>query len=137
MFKDFLLSENGTDYIVRFIKENETFFWWRLEDPLLIVDHKVWLGNYCIITRHWWYSRPVNQTLAIRSVSEGEQRLVEWWSPKFEEENETTTPEQPPEEEIKPLEKGFPWWLIIPILAIVIAVVAYMIASKRVPVLAS
>ena len=132
LFKQSLLSGNGTRYLVWFIDENETFFWWRVYLEPLLIDHKVWLGNYSIIVKHWWYSRPVNQTFAIRSVSEGEQKLVEWWSPKFlEEENETTTPEQPPEEEIKPPEKEFPWWWIIPILAIVIAVVVYMIASKR------
>jgi len=134
-------SETADAYVV---DVNSTFLWWRIVwyfsngTPSLVCDHKVWLGNYSIIVKHWWYSRPVNQTLAIRSVSEGEQKLVEWWSPKFlEEENETTTPEQPPEEEIKP-EKEFPlWWIAIPLVVIAVAVVVYMIASKRALVQAS
>jgi len=86
-----LKAKNGTNGITTYVLfVNSTFFWFRVNLSDIVIDHKIWIGDYGIITRHWWYSRPVKQTLATKSVSEGEQRLIEWWSPKFLEENETT-----------------------------------------------
>lgn len=121
LFKKSLLSGNGTRYLVWFMGENETFFWWRVYLEPILIDHKVWLGNYSIIVRHWWYSRKANVTKTAEAEATGLQTLIKWWSPKFlEKKPEEASPEAPEER------KDSGYVLVIALVVVLIAAMCFV-----------
>jgi len=133
------VQHNDYNLTIIILEVNTTYFHcyeihkWLRYNETQVIEVQVWINEYCVVQRYLFGGYVIKGQTArmLRSTYTWIQKgvLLKWWSPKFLE-------EEKPEEKIEEGEK-YQWWFIPVVLAIVIAVVAYMIASKRVPVLAS